>query len=346
MKLLKTLYRIYSPSKKEGKMIRFLVNCCKNIPDTKVKVDDIGNIYVTRGKSDSYPCLVAHTDQVQRLHPKDFVAIETRDIIIGYSPSTRQQCGLGADDKNGIWIALKCLEKYPVMKAAFFMGEEIGCLGSEKADMAFFEDTRFVIQCDRRGHNDLITEICSTELCSKEFLEAVNFKDYSSQPGHGLTTDVLTLKEKGLAVCCVNMSCGYYEPHTDNEFTVKKDLINALRFTEHIIESCQGSYPHQPAERYGYGYGYGTIYDMEFDELYNELWGILESNPDCSSKSVVRCYKEFYPHLKEADVEMAFHMVKTDLGDTPRKSSAKSDQTTRRRDYQSGIKTTMIAPPS
>ena len=90
MKLLKTLYRIYSPSKKEVKMIRFIANYCKNIPDVTVRTDDIGNIYVTKGVSDSYPCVVAHTDQVQRLHPKDFTAIETRDIIIGYSPSTRQ----------------------------------------------------------------------------------------------------------------------------------------------------------------------------------------------------------------------------------------------------------------
>ena len=319
MKLLKTLYRIYSPSKKEVKMIRFIANYCKNIPDVTVRTDYIGNIYVTKGVSDSYPCVVAHTDQVQRLHPKDFTAIETRDIIIGYSPSTRQQCGLGADDKNGIWIALRLLEKYPIMKAAFFMGEEIGCLGSEHADMAFFDDARFVVQCDRRGHSDLITEICCTELCSKEFLEAIDYKEYGYHIEHGLTTDVLTLKEKGLSVSCLNMSCGYYEPHTDNEFTVKKDLINALRFAEHIIESCQGIYSHQPVERYGYGC-YGTAFDLEFDELYNELWSILESNPDCSSQSVVRCYKEFYPHLKEADVEMVYDMVKTELDDYRRYS--------------------------
>ena len=205
------------------------------------------------------------------------------------------------------------------MKAAFFMGEEIGCLGSEHADMAFFDDARFVVQCDRRGHSDLITEICCTELCSKEFLEAIDYKEYGYHIEHGLTTDVLTLKEKGLSVSCLNMSCGYYEPHTDNEFTVKKDLINALRFAEHIIESCQGIYSHQPVERYGYGC-YGTAFDLEFDELYNELWSILESNPDCSSQSVVRCYKEFYPHLKEADVEMVYDMVKTELDDYRRYS--------------------------
>jgi hypothetical protein len=35
--------------------------------------------------------------------------------------------GLGADDKNGIWIALQCLKKYDTVKVAFFVSEEVGC---------------------------------------------------------------------------------------------------------------------------------------------------------------------------------------------------------------------------
>ena len=44
----------------------------------------------------------------------------------------------------------------------------------------------------------------------------------------GMMTDVLELKERGLGVSCINLSCGYYEPHSDEEFTVKKDLLNCL----------------------------------------------------------------------------------------------------------------------
>lgn len=79
----------------------------------------MGNLYMTRGISETYPCIVAHLDQVQREHSKDFKAIETEDIIFGYSPKNRKREGLGADDKNGIWIALKCLEKYECIKVAF-----------------------------------------------------------------------------------------------------------------------------------------------------------------------------------------------------------------------------------
>ena len=75
--------------------------------------------------------------------------------------------GLGADDKNGIWIALKCLEQFPVLKIAFFKEEEIGCGGSSVADMSFFKDCRYCIQADRKGSSDLITSIGVTDLCSQ-----------------------------------------------------------------------------------------------------------------------------------------------------------------------------------
>ena len=117
MKLLKRLYETYSPSGKEWTMVKFIRKyVTKNIPSTTIEIDAIGNVYITKGEATSYPCIVAHLDQVQDLHSRDFVAIETRDIIFGYSPKNRRQEGLGADDKNGIWIALKCLERHDTLK--------------------------------------------------------------------------------------------------------------------------------------------------------------------------------------------------------------------------------------
>ncbi|EFK60177.1 LOW QUALITY PROTEIN: hypothetical protein HMPREF9008_04860, partial [Parabacteroides sp. 20_3] len=42
-------------------------------------------------------------------------------------------------------------------------------------------------------------------------------------------------KRNGLEVSCVNLSCGYYEPHTDNEYTILADLCKCYRFVRHII---------------------------------------------------------------------------------------------------------------
>ena len=85
MKLLKQLFKIYSPSGKEGYMIKFIKGFCKRIPDAKFEKDQVGNIYITRGVSETYPCIVAHLDQVQKIHSKDFKAYETDAIIFGYS---------------------------------------------------------------------------------------------------------------------------------------------------------------------------------------------------------------------------------------------------------------------
>ena len=194
MELLKTLYSIYSPSTGEKKKRRFIKRWIyNNIPEAEVTTD-------AKGNSNSFPCIVSHLDQVQKTHSKDFVCIESEDVIFGYSSKNHRQEGLGADDKNGIWIALNALLKYPVMKAAFFVEEESGCRGSAQADLEFFTNCRFVIQCDRRGNNDLITSISFTELCSKEFIEATGYENFGYKPEDGMMTDVLELKERGIEV--------------------------------------------------------------------------------------------------------------------------------------------------
>ena len=63
-------------------------------------------------------------------------------------------------------------------------------------------------------------------------------------------TDILALKENGLGVSCINVSCGYYNAHSDEETTMKKDLLKCLIFIEHIIEDCTGVYPHVLTDSY------------------------------------------------------------------------------------------------
>ena len=91
-------------------------------------------------------------------------------MIFGYSPKERKQCGLGADDKNGLFIALECLASYDAIKCAFFVGEEIGCKGSGAVDISFFDDCRYCIQIDRRGNSDMVTDIYSINKLYVKFL--------------------------------------------------------------------------------------------------------------------------------------------------------------------------------
>lgn len=269
MELLKALYEIHSPSGNEKKLKRFIKKwVANNIEGVTCTWDNAGNVYFVKGESETYPVVVAHLDQVQKAHAKDFKAVVTEDIVFGYSPSEKEYQGLGADDKNGLWIALKCLETFDVIKVAFFVGEEIGCVGSSKCDMNFFADARFVVEPDRRGGSDLITSISGYDIASKEFLNAFDYASFGYKETSGLMTDVLELTERGVGVACINMSCGYYNPHSDEEFTVIADLLNALDLVEHIITTCTDVYAHKATYSYsGYngkwsGY-YGCNYGMD-----------------------------------------------------------------------------------
>ena len=266
MELLKQLYMISSPSRKEKKMRKFIKGwIARNVPEAIVEIDPSGNVKVTKGISETYPCIVAHMDQVQDPHEHDFRVYSVEGKIFGFSPSAMEMRGLGADDKNGIWVALKCLKKYDVLKCAFFVGEEIGCLGSDAVDMNFFADCRWVVQCDRKGGSDLITMAGMEQLCSAEFLEATDCARFGYAKANGLMTDVMTLKERGLAVSCINMSCGYYAPHTEKEYTVVSELENCLHLVESMVERLTEVYPHEREDYYGYGKYGGSIYDYPSD---------------------------------------------------------------------------------
>lgn len=82
MELLKRLYGIHSPSGKEKRMRNFInAYITENVPGARIMVDNTGNLFITKGEAETYPCLAAHLDQVQRYRSQDFRAVETHDII-------------------------------------------------------------------------------------------------------------------------------------------------------------------------------------------------------------------------------------------------------------------------
>ena len=254
LNLLRELYEIHAPSHKEGKMREYIKHLLpKGVEYTE---DYLGNLYITKGMS-PYPCVVAHLDQVQQFHPKDFRTVIINDIIIGWSDKHKRQCGLGADDKNGIFIALNCLERFENIKVAFFVSEEVGCVGSSRADLDFFSDCRFIIEPDRRGGRDLITTMCGVKVCSEEFIQDIDYQRFDYRQTHGSITDVLELVERGVGLSCINLSCGYYNPHTDEETTLLPELENCQELVFSIIENCKKTYP------------FGSDYFLDEYEDYN-----------------------------------------------------------------------------
>lgn len=334
MELLKELYNISSPSHKEKKMIKFITAKLKEM-GVSYRIDKVGNIFATKGDSQTYPCVVSHTDEVHRRSKTGYEVVSIRDeIIFGYSSTMRDFCGIGADDKNGIWICLKCLEEFDELKCAFFVGEEVGCTGSRYADMSFFEDCRFVLQCDRKGNSDLITSISGTDLCSAEFLDAVSPKDYRYSTTHGMMTDVMTLKERGLAISCVNISCGYYNPHTANEMTKVDDLYKCQDFVRHIIMNCTEVYTHtytarkrmsvdsymsryfSAQEDWGMQYRVldtGTPYQQQRRAMRRKMEVLLLNEEYLSLDEVISRFGKEYEMLQRIDYEQAYVNIMSEI---------------------------------
>ena len=309
---MEQLFCIHSKSGKEGKIRKFIWNWVRQtVPDAKIECDKPGNLYITKGKSSTFPCIVAHMDQVQERHSKDFIAYEAEDIIIGFSPKHKEQQGLGADDKCGLWIALKCLQKFDCLKLAFFVGEEVGCKGSGLANMAFFDDCRFVIEPDRKGSEDLITQIGWTPLCSDDFLKDIGFKKFGYKEAEGMMTDIETLKDNGLMLSCINLSCGYYRPHSNEEFVYKPALLNCLAFVEHVIKTCTQVYPHidntSYYERQNY---YGDIYD----DYYSEIYDLLTNDPSLSFGDIEAMFKDWYGNkINKIELETSYDQAREDI---------------------------------
>lgn len=238
---MENLFKLYKTNCKSGNEVEMRALIIEMLADVEldIQVDFIGNMYITKGTADSYPCVAAHIDEVHA--PCQRNIIEAGGVIIAVNEKG-EQVGTGADDKNGIWIALRLLHEIPVIKAVFFVEEEKkgdlrGCRGAHVADLDFFKNCRYILECDRKGASDLITVGKEVPLCSDDFIPQTILEKYRYQPTNGGKTDVVELKMRGLDIPVCNISCGYYNAHHENEYTKLDELENSLNFVKEIVQS-------------------------------------------------------------------------------------------------------------
>lgn len=262
----KKLLSIPSKSREESRMVNHICGYLEGLMDEGMNVDyyvdSMNNIYVTKGVSPSYPCFVSHTDTVHAIDtinvvegvskkPNTFGKVfgnEEFDILYGVN-NEGNPTGIGGDDKCGVFICLELITMLDNCKAAFFVSEEIGCIGSSEADVDFFDDVTFVCQYDAPGDH-LITEICSGVRLYEQnglFINTMkplieeSFGNPMVEQSHPFT-DVMQLKNK-LPISCINISCGYYNMHSSKEFVVLHDVERAIEAGMKIAQhGCEEKY--------------------------------------------------------------------------------------------------------
>jgi hypothetical protein len=141
--------------------------------------------------------------------------------------STDGKSILGADDKAGMTVLLYMISKKVPGLYYFFIGEEVGCIGS---GLLFdnWKETEFsnyitkIVSFDRRGTKSVITHQLYGRCCSDDFaqelanrLNIVNKRLSMVTDSTGIMTD--SAQFISIVPECTNISVGYYKEHTIGE---------------------------------------------------------------------------------------------------------------------------------
>lgn len=247
---LRDVLKIPSYSTREELVVDYIENYCI---DNKLfyKKDLKNNIYVIKGKinqNEYFPCAVAHTDTVHKDHVEliEFgLSLEIfeekhdgKTFLTAINPMSLAKTGIGGDDKCGVYICLRLLEKMDNLKCAFFVEEEIGMKGSTLCDLEFFDDVGYAVQFDAPT-NDWFSKTCSGhKLWSEEYFETIQdvlaehgVKNISIDP----FTDVVQLIKK-FDFCCSVLPTGYYNQHSKHEYVVEEETESCVKLAVDFIE--------------------------------------------------------------------------------------------------------------
>jgi putative aminopeptidase FrvX len=144
----------------------FMLSMRHLFPDGLQK-DQWGNYFHQIGQSRTI--FASHIDTVS----KEFIPVN--HVIEGNIIKTDGKTTLGADDKAGVTVMLWMIQNNVPGLYYFFIGEEVGCIGSGLA--AQYGDFKGkydrIISFDRRDTGSIITFQSSSRCCSETFADAL-----------------------------------------------------------------------------------------------------------------------------------------------------------------------------
>lgn len=231
MKDLLTLYSIYSPHKTDGEkqIADWIVKRLEQLGITNIKRDGNTLWHFEEGNK---ILLSAHLDQVSTNGPAVHFYKSKDDIIKAYNKDW-QRTSLGADDKNGVWLILKMIEKGSHIDFIISEGEEVGCVGISKIEKHIKESTADIaLVLDRKGDKDIlkggsVDVYCDTLAGYLRNYWNFNGSNYAVTTGSISDTRVICKYKES-----VNLSVNYDGAHTKNETTnwagLQQTLANLL----------------------------------------------------------------------------------------------------------------------
>lgn len=232
--------------------------------------------------------LTAHMDTVHKETCKQIVIEKKEGKTVLSSPQ-----GIGGDDRCGIWMIwmILCKTKYrPYI--LFCEDEEIGGVGSDKFTQTKYADDlkklKYMIELDRAHSKDAVYYDCGNE----EFMDYIK-ETTGYEEAYGSFSDISHLSPV-CDVASVNLSCGYYQAHTLNEYVVFEEMFDTYKVVKDLLskaKECE-AYDYQeyrPYKRYNDDYS-----------TWNWGWGYSDNRYSLKEDNKEKTYEfNFYVNKEE-----------------------------------------------
>lgn len=182
--------------------------------------------------------LVAHMDTVHK---------ETCKEVVYKDGKISSPQGIGGDDRCGVYIIMNLVKEFDC-SVLLCESEEIGGIGAGKFIKAEYEETdddgniikkkyidnldvNYMVEFDRRGNKDAVYYSCDNK-AFKAFVEcATSFKEAG-----GSFSDISKLMPAA-KLAGVNLSSGYYNPHTTTEYVVIDEMMDIVEEAKSLIKA-------------------------------------------------------------------------------------------------------------
>ena len=213
MKTLENICRMTQQGVK-GYMHSYLVECGYS------PTSENGFLYA---KGDIPVLLVAHMDTVHKEQCKD---------INNNNGKLSSPQGIGGDDRCGVYIIMNIVKELHC-SVLLCEDEERGCIGAHKfvkTDYIKNLGVNYMIEFDRKGNNDAVFYSCANEDFIDFVEDTINFKFAT-----GSVSDISVLMPEA-NLSAVNLSCGYYNAHTLNEYVIYDEMMDTIEAAKVLIK--------------------------------------------------------------------------------------------------------------
>lgn len=249
-----------------------------------------------QGRKSSPVLLIAHLDTVHKEPVKHICYSKDENIMM--SPQ-----GIGGDDRCGVWMVLQIIKKYKC-SVLFCEDEELGCVGAEKFIKSKIvpQNINYIMEFDRRGSNDAVFYDCDNEEFTAFITDGGFIEDYGS------FSDISVIAPY-LGIAAVNLSCGYYNAHTQHEFIVlsemKANINKAMKLIAQTDRDKKFEYIECKHKYKNFGYighyygGYDYSKKEEFEDFPNYVYKeFMEVTEDIGyityNGDILDHYNEYY----------------------------------------------------